>query len=514
MTRLRAWVVPTVLLGSVGFAVFWGSYLLDLASAERSGALAHYLRFDPASITDATASLAGTVAAVFGIVVTVVAIVVQLAAERFPGVVRRFLADTTNQVTLGGYITACVGGVWGSVAIKPDFAPTTGIVVMLVVTTLALASMAPYLGYVFRFLEPSSLIRRIRRQAVSGARRAIPRLDRAAVEAIQSDTIDALEELADITTHSLANRERLVAGAAVGAVRDFVLDYLAIKGDLHDAWFILGDAALRNPHVVALDPASRARFERRRTWVEWKALRQLLAAHDQALQGSPELAYVVAIDTRYIAVEAARRGDTEVLNLTMRFLNSYVRSTLNAGDVRAAYNLFNQYRLTLEALVAQGRGEAVVEAVGYMTYYGHLAWDMKLPFVVETVAHDMSALCQQAAAARTDYADKLLDSLLELDRPLRLESMEGSLLGVRKAQAKLATWFLSVGDQARADRIANDMASEPSERLETAYDQLARATVQEFWEVTDRGQNFDYLPREQRDWLGRFFEPLLADIAE
>ncbi len=60
-------------------------------------------------------------------------------------------------------------------------------------------------------------------------------------------------------------------------------------------------------------------------------------------------------------------------------MNSYLRATLNARDVRTAYNVLNQYRLLVEAMLAQrARRRARWRRVKYMNYYGHVSFDMKL----------------------------------------------------------------------------------------------------------------------------------------
>ncbi len=68
----RRWLVPVAIMSLAAFAIFWGLYATDYLALGSSGggAVRHYLRFDPASITDAVSSLAGLMAAVLGIVIT------------------------------------------------------------------------------------------------------------------------------------------------------------------------------------------------------------------------------------------------------------------------------------------------------------------------------------------------------------------------------------------------------------------------------------------------------------
>jgi hypothetical protein len=50
------------------------------------------------------------------------------------------------------------------------------------------------------------------------------------------------------------------------------------------------------------------------------------------------------------------------------------------------------------------------------------------------------------------------------------------------------------------------MASEPRERLRAIRDELARVESKDFWEIIDRGRNFEFMPDAQRKAMLSFFE--------
>ena len=136
---------------------------------------------------------------------------------------------------------------------------------------------------------------------------------------------------------------------------------------------------------------------------------------------------------------------------------------------------------------------------------GSTATGSPAAFVTETVAYDVSSLCQVAHERGLFEEAAMLDSFLELDRPLRTLSQESALIGVRKAQVKLAAHYLYAGDAAKARRIAEDMSHEPLERLRTIRDALGRVETKDFWEIIDRGRNFEYMPQELKACLPTFF---------
>ena len=503
----RRWLVPMTLLTSSALLLFWTLYIVDHLThdAVPGRSFSRYLDFDANSITDAVSALAGMNAAVFGIVVTVVSIIVQLSADRYTGVARMFLRDRVNLGVMGYYVVACVAGVWLSVAIKHDYVPRYTLFGMICATTGSLVLMGPYFGYVFWFLEPMNIISRIRSEAVTtaitGSRHVRPE---AAYEA-QAATLSAMEELTDITSNSISGKDKIIASGAVDALKDFTLEYLREKTRASGSWFGIGPDIRENPDFVAMDPESLTDLESRRTWVEWKVLRQYLGIYNEALAQMRDINYLIAIDTRYIGEKAGEVEDDELVELTFRFMNSYLRATLNARDVRTAYNVLNQYRLLIEAMLRQGHARAALEGVKHMAYYGHVSFDMKLTFVTETVAYDVSALCQYASELESEQEDAMLSQFLLLDRPLRVSAQESALLGVRKAQVKLAAFYLMRGMEDKARLISRDMEHEPAERLRSIRRALEGVTSKDFWEIIDRGRNFEYMPPAQRVCIDTFF---------
>jgi len=177
--------------------------------------------------------------------------------------------------------------------------------------------------------------------------------------------------------------------------------------------------------------------------------------------------------------------------------------------VRTAYNVMNQYRLLVESMIRGGADDIALEGVRHMIYYGRTSYDMQLGFVTETVAWDVSALCEFAHPLHRDgLDDKMLAMFLELDQPLRVKRQESGLQGIRKAQIKLACYYLAAGADDRAVRIAADMAGEDRDRLRSIREQLSRVESKEYWEIIDRGRNFEYMPPRQKEQMGRFFAML------
>lgn len=511
----RRFAVQAAVLAWGATAAFWLLYILDhyWLSRDEAGGFANafnrYFSFTPDS--NVVSTLSGIIVAVFGIVITIVSIIVQLTADRYTGVARMFLRDRVNIDVAAYYVVSSVISVWLSAAIQDGYVPRATLVAMLCMTTGGLVIMMPYFGYVFWFLDPQNLIRHIGKDAIVHASSGAAEHDAAKCYSEQAETLFALEELTDIANNSISGKDKIIASAAVDALRDFAVEYLKVKQQASDTWFSIGPEIRLNPDFVAMDAESLSDLETRHTWIEWKVMRQCLSIYTEALESMRDINYVIAIDTRYIGEAAARANDTELIHLVYRFMNSYLRATLNARDVRTGYNVLNQYRKLAEAMLAEGRHQEAVDAVKHMKYYALIGFDMDLSFVTETVAYDVGALAQIANELGSPAETDILTEFLELDRPPFVREHDNALLGVRKAQVKLALHYLETDQIDRARAIADDMRGEPAERLQRVHRQLAAVESKDFWEIIDRGRNFEYTPPNLRAHLPTFFAWFRAD---
>ncbi|MFT3698520.1 MAG: DUF2254 family protein [Kofleriaceae bacterium] len=507
---LRLWLVPMAILGGIAVVLFVTLYSIDnnytggISDPNASGA-SRYVRFEPTLISDALSGLAGMTAAVLGIVITVVSLLVQLTAERYTGVAQMFLRDRTNVTVMAYYVVTCVVGVALSLTLHNEFVPRMAIFMMMTAVAFGLVIMLPYFAYVFRFLEPVSLITRIQSEAAVDMQR---NTTVEGARSTQGPALTALEELTDITSNSISGKDKIIASRAVDAIKDFVIGYLAQKKKANAEWFKIGEGIRENPDFVAMDPESLRDLEHNKTWLEWKAMRQYLGIYAEAQSDMPDINYLIAIDTRYVAEAALARKEDAVLELCFRFMNSYLRAALNARAVRTAYNVLNQYRLMVESMIRGGADDFALEGVRHMIFYGRTSYDMQLGFVTETVAYDVSALCEFAHAQGKGLDAKMLAMFLDLDQPLRMKKQEAGLQGIRKAQIKLACYYLAVGAVDRAQQIAADMVGEDRERLLASREHLEKVETKEFWEIIDRGRNFEYMPPKQKDQLDKFFAML------
>jgi hypothetical protein len=502
------------------FSAFWLADYFFVGGGPPPGAkgpVAQLFHFDSETLQNALGNLAQVIAAVLGIAITVVSIVVQLAANRYTSrVADMFFRDRTNLAVMGFFVVACINAVWVSFSVTRDYVPQATIVMTVVTATGSLLVLMPYFAYVFDFLDPEKVIARIGHQTLQSA---IGKGDRrpASSESVarrQTITVTSMEQLADIAINALAQKDKVIASDAIVALRRVLVAYLAQKRRLDRSWFEVGPGLRENPDFVAMAKDSVEDLARDKIWLEWKGMRQLREVFSEALKTMPEMAHVVAIETRYVGEAALLSGERQVLGMATKFMNTYLRAALNARDIRSAYNVLNQYRLLAESMMraprtVDGAGgdltTALGEIAGYFKYYAQLARGMGLGFVTETAAYDLCGLCETASDLGADCHDRLLAVMLEIDKEAETSAEEKALRGVRKAQAKLATHYLLRGMESRARAIFQDMALESSERLRSIRDEMLSITSKDFWEVVDRGTNFDYLDDARKQKLREFF---------
>jgi len=484
--------------------------LLGLASwLEGSSALRHPLRW--LATLDQSAALAVLIAAgqvvagMLAILITVVAIVVQLAATRYTHrVTTLFVRDRVNQAVMTLFVLTTALCIWLALVLTGEvhdapIVPRGGFLLAMGLMTACVIALVPYFGYVFRFVSPLGVIRRIRAAALNEAESAVTGDPHAAELAV----IESIEELEDVARGAMNNYDRGIAMAAIEALATLLADVERLRSALPAEWFRVDEAIARDPDFVSMSQTALDEVARTGSWFESKILRQYHALFTDAVNGARDVAGMIAIHTRRLGEQC---GDErpELVVLCLRAFNSYLRAAINGSDARTAYYVLHQYRMFGETLLARGDEPAVVEVASRIRYYGRVAKASGLPFLLEVAAYDVAQLVE-VAVDKPGVRDALLNLLLTMD-----QLGAQNLPGVRRAQAQLATFFLVRGDTDTARRIAGDLAGERRELLASIRLDIEREVSPHYSEIENRGANFSYLPPERRAQLDTLYAMLGA----
>ena len=204
-----------------------------------------------AELADAVAGSAEVVAAILAVAITVVAIVVELAATRFSHrITFLFVREPLNALFLGFLIVTTLLCLWVGFGIGGiDHSPTI-VVISVVFISLSLILVVPYLGWVFTFISPLSIIQTIRRTA----NRSVEKQDR-------PQLLQAIGELQEIARSAIEREDRGIALSAVQALTGFLTEYQEKSPTLEDRWFKLNEAILEDPDFLSMEPAGLAEIK-------------------------------------------------------------------------------------------------------------------------------------------------------------------------------------------------------------------------------------------------------------
>ena len=485
------------LLAAAAYAVLWA---FDLGT---TGWFPHRLWSSPGA-GEALGNMAEVTVGVLGVALTVVSIIVELAANRYtPRITEEFITDRVNGLSLGGFVLAALLVVWIDLSLPADGAPPMPWMTLAgaVVLSVSLLGLLPYFAYVFDFLSPHRLVER-NGDAARAALASAARTGDLGHDAL----LHAVDQLGDIAVRSIQNQDKSIAIAAIDELSSLLHAAAVHKPQLPAGWFDATPALVADPDFAAFHRGVLDDLIPTRTWLEMKVLLQLHAAWREAQRGPREVAHLVAIQVRRAGSHVAAAGDVDALQLCVRFLNTFLRAAINSGDVRSAYNLLNEYRELATRLLDGPLTRFVPQLAEHLKSYGQLGFRARLAFILETVAYDLCTLLEAAFLQASPHHDALLRTFLDVDRePEGAAVQESALRGVRKAQVKLATFYLVHGRDDLARQIWQDMVREPPARLQSIREELERTTERVYQEVTDRGTNFDWLDPDRRAQLGRFF---------
>lgn len=498
------WLIALIAIASVSVVVYLITYFID-AEDPGLGNLVRLL-FSPES-QQALGNMPEVITAVLGVAITVVAIIVELAANRYtPRITELFVTAPINVATLGFFVVTGLLCVWVSLTAGAEgLVAHTGTVVCVVAATVCMIILLPYFAFVFAFLDPHHIIDHMAASALGAIRRG-GRVRGVGARRAKQLAVRGIEQLADVALNAIENKDKVICMHAVDSLGRLMLRYAVDKSACHERWFLLDESVRENPDFISMHEEVLADIEKGRLWLEMKVLRQYQMLYGETLNRMRDINYLIAIDTRKVAEDAMSRDDELVAALALKFFNTYLRATINGRDVRTAYNVLNQYRLLAEAALRAGRDAVALEIARRFQYYGQLGFTSGLPFVLETAAYDLCNLNETAFAIGSPACDALLAVFLEVDKEAEEgHALEASLRGVRKAQIKLATCYLTSGAEHLARTIFDDMREEVPSRLSSIREELGSITSKDFWEISDRGVNFDYLDPRRRAALDTFF---------
>lgn len=413
-----------------------------------------------------------------------------------PKLIEMFLRDRLNQIVLLSMAAGAANVIFVLYVIGPEFAPLWAIRIAVLGALVGWAILVPYFFYVVRFLDPSNILERLdgfARRALDDARAG--RLD---ADAAQDEVHARIHQIGTAILKSLDRADRGVALEGIWSFKRLLDYYGALKPGMPPRLF-----EVDRKDFVGFSPEAIELVNEQRTWLETKVLQQLFLCYRYALGKAIDGVSSISDCTRVIAVNAEQRGDDEVVQLVIRFFNSYLREAIKARQVHAVYDVFHEYRLLAKDL--RERAEILRDIVFYFRFYAEGARQSGLTFVWQLAAFDTAYIVRRAFEVDCAVRDELLERVLEIEH-----APDGKVdLLIVKAKLILGGFFTERGLKDAAARVAVCLRDVPAEALLRAEGDLLTAE-RVFFEVTDRQINIEWLQPERRPHVSSFVAGLVG----
>ncbi|PRP84491.1 hypothetical protein PROFUN_08076 [Planoprotostelium fungivorum] len=471
-----------------------------------------------------------TMCLAYSTVISLVAIVADVAAERFSSSVNSVLMREKKIVGFIGFVL--VTNILSFIAfmtagaresLTSFYTPRTSVFACMFSVILSVVGVFPLAVYLFFFLDAQKVITEIVDHGLQGINESVKDPDGRNVDSYMMRAISSIEDLRSCAHRGIVKKDHNTAAKSIDALCSFQLCYARTKLLMFQHWYFMPAYIRHHPDFKSLTDEAILEICDKKTWIEWKILKQYLELYNNAIIDFKELCYHIAMNTRLIGEAAgAERFDVHTVDLCIKYFNTYIRYAINQKNTYIVYIVLFQYRKLAEFFTEFTTGlreitasddkqtmdnirsleECVLQIAKYMRYYSFQAMSVGLIYIVEVVHHDIRHLCEIACSIDAVNHDALLDVFLTIDENADKNGV--AMEGVRIAQVILATSYLNMRKPQYARRIYQ-MCSKDRDRLGEVYRKLQHVVNREFWEVSERGTRFEYLTEDQKAQLPVFW---------
>ena len=510
-TKIIRWITPVSIFLGITFFLFFIHAFIDFDwEKSKSGFFYTILTTNPDHVTTALGAFTELLAANLGIMITVVAIVLQLAAQRYgTRLIDLFLTDKINRFYFVFMVSNLLYSIIINFAIKSEFFPFYAIESLLLFTLIEIALLAPYFLYVFKFLTPVNLLSAIQKTSQESVQKAVARNNYPYMQQYQKEVKNAIDQVTDTALSTTSQMDRNLGLMAIGQIREMVLDYLELKKKLPNIWFLA-----QQDFFVGLSNEFYHEICDQKLWVEAKAFLDMELIFKSCIRDMPDAISAIALNTRIIGELAIKKNDTFLLDMVVKFYNTFIRISLNDLNQRAIFNIYHQYRLLAESIFDFDQLLSR-QIVFYFKDYGEIGLQQKgLPFVMYNAAFDLGTMVAKAYDKKLANIKEILLIFMALEDKVDRAKDLFALMGIRKSQLILATYLLSKGDRSLLPIIVEDLKNETFDFLIQLRDSLLAVEDKKYWEITDRGYNFEYIDERQKEFLQLFYAQYILSQPE
>ena len=442
------------------------------------------LRASPNMVRALSSSFAGTYSTMLAMLLTFISLAIPITANLYtPKLIGIFIRDPINVFVI---CTCAILAAHNLLAVSLSFDAWTAQLPFLLGVIGAVTGwllLLPYYFYVVSFIDPLTIIRRVHlsltRELDAAAAGRYP------IAVSQQRVYEKIHNLGSVLLRAADRGDRDVT---LDAVRTHLLEVERLrefKRRLPAAFLRIDNDLLAGMSGNATEMLSDAGI-----WPEHQVASQLVFAFKRVLVTMPDGGSAMAQAVKNTAHAEAMAGNDEVFRLLLRVLNSFTREAIKKKDNAAAFSVIYSYKALMRRLLAD-LPHHVEPMVYHLSFYAGFARAQGMPFIYDRVSYELAELTEHAHKKSAKPAAGLLDALMGLD------DADGST-GLVKARAFLAGYFRECGARAEFDRIMQVLCAVPRATLERARHEILSVHERVFWELNERGTDFDYLEPVRR----------------
>ncbi len=121
-----------------------------------------------------------------------------------------------------------------------------------------------------------------------------------------------------------------------------------------------------------------------------------------------DITHTVAQALRMIGESAIEKRDRPLMLLVAKFFNTFLRATINRGEVRGGYDTLYEYELLADSALIE-QPEFAIQIAERLTYYGEAAGG-RLLWMAAASAHDLRPRRRQSSPWWRSRGDKTVHS--------------------------------------------------------------------------------------------------------
>jgi Predicted membrane protein (DUF2254) len=487
-----------VALFFVTLIVFWLEAAWDLSHAidpaTGEAVRLSQLRATPAMVRALASSFAGAYNTLIALLLTFISLAIPITANLYtPKLIEIFIRDRINLFVL---CSCAILAAHNLFAFSLSFDQWTGQLPFAIAVAGAIFGwllLLPYYFYVVSFIDPLTIIKRVSHSLLLEFDAAAAHKYSVAVS--QQRVNQKITNLGSVLLRAAERADRDVTFDAIKTHMLVLARVRDVKARLPAEFFKVSNDLLVGLSGDATDILSEAR-----TWMEHRIAIQLVLAFKSVLGKMPDGVSAMAQAVKNAAHEESCRRNDAVFDLLVRVLNCFMREAIKKKENASVFNVVYTYKALVRRLLSD-RPEQAPRLVRHLRFYAEYARVQGLPFIYELVSYELGELTERAFERKVAPARELLDAMLAFG------GVEQSA-GLVKSRAILAGYFLERGLTQELERVEASLRNVTPAVLEKAKSGILSVQDRMFWELNDRGLNFDFVEPQRRTRVAEVFDRL------